>query len=333
MDPLTLMAISGGLTAASNLGGSLITSGGQAAANSQNVAMQNLMNQQTLNAQQAQHGQQQSFVDQANQFTRRQFLDQADINHMEAEIARNFSAGMVRETNATQMAFQERMANTQYQRAMDDMKMAGLNPILAYKLGGNAAPAGAGGTASAPSASVSGGTGAMASGAGPPSLRAAHVVNSQESMGRAVGNIASSAMETLKTMAGIDQIRQSISESEARTSQTKEQTLTEPVKRAQLAMDTLKTSHEIDNIKANYDYIKAQTNATLMAAGLTAEQIRVFRKYDAPSSPGTWERILREMGIGMSGNAPNKPVVVDGKPLQLPEEAGWLQWLKRQMQK
>lgn len=43
---------------------------------------------------------------------------------------------------AKQMAFQQDMSNSSYQRGMEDMKKAGLNPILAGKMGGASTPSG-----------------------------------------------------------------------------------------------------------------------------------------------------------------------------------------------
>lgn len=173
---------------------------------------------------------------------------QADANRQSAQY--NWDAMMENQR------FQERMSNTAYQRAMNDMRHAGLNPILAYSQGGASSPAG--------------------------SAASTRFENTMEGLGKGVtsaSQMGQRALEMRQMMAQTDQTKTQATMNEsssdlnkANTIRAAQDTITSAADARRKDAETAYTMEQMQNPKALRDLWQAQGHSARTQGDLNIEQ-------------------------------------------------------------
>lgn len=217
-----------------------------------------------------------------------QASNQMSFQATQADLARHFNA----QEAATQRDWSERMANTSYQRAIGDMRAAGLNPMLAYSQGGAPTPSGSSAAGSPSPAGAMGSSSAAHYSSLPARQNAAQVGLSSAFQALQLSNI-------VKQGDNID----------ADTALKKAAAARETASAGNLAMQTEKLIvAEIPKMRKEIDWIDKQivnsedrrlldmanTALSKVEAGLKSGQIELV---DAQAALSKVERLLKELQV------------------------------------
>lgn len=248
-------------------------------------------------------------------FQREMFANEANFNAWQGDVSRSYTTAM---------------SNTAYQRAMADMKAAGLNPLLAYQQGGASTP-------TATPARVSGGPGASAS-VGTAQGATARMENV---MSPAVAN----ALQAANVIMGAQQAAATIDQTKANTDLLRAQQLQAEANTSKMLAETIgsKESAELMRLEQRWapalrgaqtaeaassaqrhqaetrwipDLRNAQTDQARQAAGLSfadqakrLEETTLLRRYGDARAIG---EIFRDVGGGVGGLSRGADTVLRG---------------------
>ncbi|AXH74057.1 MAG: DNA pilot protein [Microviridae sp.] len=178
--------------------------------------------------------------------------------------------------------FQERMSGSAYQRAMKDMRAAGLNPLLAYQQGGSSTPSGS--QASATFENAMEGMGKGVTSAGGAAARAIELKNTMAQTANTVSQAdLNKANEDLSKLNGV---------------KAAQDTVTSGAQASKLAAETAYIIEQMDNPKAARVLMGAQAHSAFTQGNLNIEQTR---------NPVPYARFGETLLRGITGAPPGSP--------------------------
>lgn len=244
----------------------------------------------------------------AQHFNAVQAQSNRDWQAEQAAISRLFADYQV----MRQLDFQERMSNSAYQRAMADMRKAGLNPILAYAQGGATSPAGAAAGSPTPS-------GGQASSPG-------FTPGARPDIENVLSPGATSAMNALRTAQHIQSSQEQIAQTRANTNLQTVQAGREAAATGNILQQTATEAERTGLVSeqrasevARQGLMGAQQGAAAASAGLMAQQTQTERErtvtegwrgyHEQAQGNSAWQRYRWDRDWGPSGTTPRDAAV------------------------